>query len=113
MAKKKDDNKKEMPSLEILNVDNVEYKTTLTKKFRNREKYKPVDPKKITAFIPGTIVGILTKKGKKVTTDDKLLELEAMKMVNIVTASIDGKIKKIHVKKGELVTKNQLLIELE
>ena len=113
MAKKKDDNILDMPPLETLNVDNVEYRTTLTKKYRNREKYKPNDPKMILAFIPGTIVDIFVKKGKKVVEDDKLMDLEAMKMINKVAAPMDGKVKKVYVKKGELVSKNQLLLELE
>ena len=111
--KKKEDSKKDISSMEFLIVDNVKYKTTLTKKFRERVKYQPDDPKKILAFIPGTIVSILTKKGKKIVPEDKLIELEAMKMVNVVTSSIDGVVKKIYVKEGDLVTKNQLLLELE
>ncbi len=113
MAKSKDDNIKEETPMEVLNIDNIEYKTTLTKKFREREKYQPHDPKKILAFIPGTIVEIFVKKDKKVEAGDKLMALEAMKMVNEVVAPIDGKVKKIYIKKGALVAKNQLLLELE
>ena len=113
MAKKTNNKKMVDPKYVILKVDDVEYKTTLTKKFRDRVKYKPNDPKKILAFIPGTIVEVFTRKGKKVSEMDKLLSLEAMKMVNEVTSPMDGVVKKVHVKKGDIVTKNQLLIELE
>lgn len=114
MAKSLDNNIKEETSpMEVLNIDNIEYKTTLTKKFREREKYQPQDPRKILAFIPGTIVEIFVKKGKKVEAGDKLMALEAMKMVNEVAAPVDGKVKKIYIKKGILVAKNQLLLELE
>jgi len=113
MAKSKNDNTKEGAPMEVLNIDNVEYRTTLTKKYRNREKYQPLDPKKILAFIPGTIVDVFVRKGKKVAEGDKLMNLEAMKMVNEVAASFNGKVKKVYVKKGDLVAKNQLLIELE
>jgi len=114
MAKSLDNNIKEETSpMEVLNIDNIEYKTTLTKKFREREKYQPQDPRKILAFIPGTIVEIFVKKGKKVEAGDKLMALEAMKMVNEVVAPVDGKVKKIYIKKGILVAKNQLLLELE
>jgi len=113
MAKSKNDNTKEGAPMEVLNIDNVEYRTTLTKKYRNREKYQPLDPKKILAFIPGTIVDVFVRKGKKVAEGDKLMNLEAMKMVNEVAAPFDGKVKKVYVKKGDLVSKNQLLLELE
>ena len=113
MAKSKDENTREEASMEVLNIDNVEYRTTLTKKYRDRVKYQPLDPKKIVAFIPGTIVDVFVKKGKKVAEGDKLMNLEAMKMVNEVAAPFDGKVKKVYVKKGDLVSKNQLLIELE
>ncbi len=113
MAKRTNNKKTAEPKYDILKVDDVEYKTTLTKKFRNRVMYQPNDPKKILAFIPGTIVEVFTKKGKKVSEMDKLLSLEAMKMVNEVTSPMDGVVKKVYVKKGEIVTKNQLLIELE
>jgi biotin carboxyl carrier protein len=113
MAKKENNKKVASPKYVILKVDDVGYKTTLTRKFRDRVKYQPKDPKKILAFIPGTIVEVFTKKGKKVTEMDKLLSLEAMKMVNEVVAPMDGVVKKVYVKKGDIVTKNQLLIELE
>ena len=113
MAKKRDVNSIDEYQLEVLKVDNVEYKTLLTNKYKDRVKYQPNNPKKITAFIPGTIVGIFVKKGKKIVYNDKLIALEAMKMVNEVHAPMDGIIKKIYVKNGDIVSKNQLLIELE
>ncbi|RLD86563.1 MAG: acetyl-CoA carboxylase biotin carboxyl carrier protein subunit [Bacteroidetes bacterium] len=99
--------------MEILKVDDVAYTTLLTKKFRERKKYEPNDPKKVTAFIPGTIVGVSIKKGSKVNANDKLIALEAMKMVNQVATPMDGVVKKVYVKVGDIVAKNQLLLELE
>ena len=114
MAKKKDEKKERIsPPMEVLKVDDVAYITLLTKKFRARKKYEPNDPKKVVAFIPGTIVGISIKKGSKVSANDKLIALEAMKMVNQVAAPMDGVVKKVHVKVGDIVAKNQLLLELE
>ena len=113
MAKKRDVNSIDEYQFQVLKVDNVEYKTLLTKKYKDRVKYQPDNPKKITAFIPGTIVGIFVKKGKKVEYNDKLVALEAMKMVNEVHAPMGGTIKKVYVKKGDIVSKNQLLIEME
>lgn len=113
MAKKKDENMEVTSPMEILKIDDVAYSTRLTKKFRERKKYQPNDPKKVIAFIPGTIAAIFVKKGSKVVYHDKMLGLEAMKMINEVLAPMDGIVKKIHVKKGDIVSKNQLLLELE
>ncbi len=94
-------------------VERAEYKTILTEKFKNRKKYVEVNPKLITAFIPGTIVDIFVKKGSKVKEGDDLLVLEAMKMRNVLKAPFDGKIKAVKVKKNDMVAKEQLLLEFE
>jgi pyruvate carboxylase subunit B len=96
-----------------LNIDGVKYKTYLSKKFKSRKKYEDKNPNKILAFIPGTIVDIMIKKGKKVNEGDVLLILEAMKMRNTVVAPHDGTVKRLSVKAGDIVAKNQLMIELE
>jgi len=96
-----------------LNVDGVKYKTYLSEKFKTRKKYEDKDPNKILAFIPGTIVEIMTKKGRKVNEGDILLILEAMKMRNTVVAPHDGAVKRLAVKVGQIVAKNQLMIEME
>lgn len=94
-------------------IDNVKYKTRLTKKYMARKTYATNDPGKIFSFIPGTILNITAKEGDKVKKGTHLLELEAMKMANNIIAPIDGTIKKIFVKKGDLVPKNFLLVEIE
>lgn len=88
-----------------------EYPTLLTKKYVQRKPYEPVNQKKITAFIPGTVKKIFVKEGDKVKAGDKILILEAMKMDNEIITPIKGKVKKIYVKQGEMVTKNHLLAE--
>ncbi|RLD39098.1 MAG: acetyl-CoA carboxylase biotin carboxyl carrier protein subunit [Bacteroidetes bacterium] len=95
-----------------LNVDGVKYRTLLTKSFKSRKKYEEKDPNKILAVIPGTIVEILTKKGKKVNEGEVLLILEAMKMRNAVVAPHDGTVAKILVKESDIVTKGKLIIEM-
>lgn len=97
----------------IFELDGVEYKTLLSKKFRNRKKYVKWDPKLIHAVIPGTIIKVLIRRGRKVETGDNLLMIEAMKMQSYIQAHTDGKIKKIHVKKGQMVSKGFLMIEME
>lgn len=94
-------------------VDGDKYRTRLSKKYTLRKPYEPVDPKKITAFIPGTIRKVLINEGKKVNKGDELLILEAMKMNNTMLAPMEGVISKVLVKPGQIVSKKQLLIEYE
>ncbi len=96
-----------------IDIDGVKYETLLTDKFQQRKNYVENDPKLMTAFIPGTIVDVYVKKGKKVKEGETLLILEAMKMRNQLQAPFDATIKKVLVKVNDLVSKNQLMIELE
>ncbi|MEI7500480.1 MAG: biotin/lipoyl-containing protein [Bacteroidota bacterium] len=93
--------------------EEIVYRTTLTKKFANRTQYTPPDPRKVVAFIPGTIIKVLVKEGHKVKKGDTLLVLKAMKMDNHLLASINGTVKKVFVKQGEIVQKQYLLVELK
>ncbi len=95
---------------QTLIIEDVKYKTRLSKKFLNRKTYEPVNPKKVISFIPGNIKKIYTKKGKKVRAGDKLIDLEAMKMVNTIFAHENHVIEEIYVKEGEMVPKNKLLM---
>jgi pyruvate carboxylase subunit B len=98
---------------EFLNINYTLYRTRLGKKFVNREKYQPSDPKLMTSFIPGTILEILVTEGQHVTRGEEVLVLDAMKMQNRLRSSADGTIKTIHVAKGDKVSKGSLLIEYE
>lgn len=92
-------------------IEDVKYKTRLTKKFANRKNYEPKDPKKVVSFIPGTIKKIYVSKGKKVKMGDKLLDVEAMKMINTIFVDTNNTIAEIFVKEGEMVPKNYLLLQ--
>jgi biotin carboxyl carrier protein len=94
-------------------IDNVKYKTKLTNKYLSRKPYEPVDPKIVTAIIPGTIRKVSIKDGSKVKRGDILLELEAMKMLNNIRADMDGVIFKVLVKTGELVSRKQILFQFK
>lgn len=96
-----------------LAIDDVSYKTKLTRKFLMRKPYEPIDPKKIIAFIPGTIIEIKVKVGQTVKKGDLLLIVEAMKMYNDIRAPFNGKIKKIHITLGQQVPKTELYMEFE
>jgi biotin carboxyl carrier protein len=99
--------------LNFLNIDTSLYKTRISKKFQNRKKYEPQDPKMILSFIPGTVLDIMVKEGQTVGKGDDLMILDAMKMQNKLKSAIAGKIEKIHPAKGDKVSKGTLLIELE
>lgn len=94
-------------------VDGVKYKTLLSKKFTDRAMFKEKDPGMVKAFIPGTILKVRAKKGKRVKEGDLLLILEAMKMRNVVAAPVDGVIRKVHVKLGDKVSKNRVMVEID
>jgi pyruvate carboxylase len=99
--------------LQSLWVDEVYYKTTYTRKYANRKPYEPPSLKKIKAFIPGTVREVFVKRKAKVSMNDDLMVLEAMKMRNVLKAPIDGVIKAIHVKEGQAVPKDFVLIEFK
>ncbi|MDA3911628.1 MAG: hypothetical protein PF448_09750 [Bacteroidales bacterium] len=69
--------------------------------------------KEVKAIIPGTILEILVKKGDKVTHEQPVLILEAMKMNNRIQAEYVGKVGKIYVKVGDKVPKNFVMMEIE
>ena len=106
-------NETKKPSYKSLLIEDIKYRTLLTKKYREKKPFTRKDVKKVFAFIPGTILKIHVKKNKRVNEGDKLLVLEAMKMRNDITSPIDGTIKDIYVKEGARVTKEELLIEFK
>ena len=67
----------------------------------------------VLAPMPGKIIDVLVSVGDKVSEDDELLILEAMKMENPVYATADGVVKEIKVKKDDTVDSEQLLIIIE
>jgi biotin carboxyl carrier protein len=48
-----------------------------------------------------------------VAENDRLLVLEAMKMMNMITASAGGVVKKINVKPGDKVANGTVLLEID
>lgn len=94
-------------------IDNVKYKTLLTKKFLERKSFKPTNIKELFSVIPGTVLKLAVKEGSSVHKGDLLMVLEAMKMENQILAPISGTIKNIHISEGEVVPKSKLLLEFE
>ena len=67
----------------------------------------------VTSSMPGTIVDILVKAGKKVKAGDPGLVIEAMKMENEVPAPVSGTVKTVNVAKGDSVNPDEALVEIE
>lgn len=94
-------------------VHGTKYKTLFTNKYENRNKWKKPNEKLITSFIPGTINEVFVRNGEKVTKDQPLLVLEAMKMENTIFAPNSGTVKLVQVKPLDRVPKGFLMIEFE
>jgi biotin carboxyl carrier protein len=111
--KKPMDNKTDLPELKKLEVQGNTYYTTLTKKFENRKKWSKPDEKKVISYIPGTVKQVFVREGDHVRAADKLLIIEAMKMMNTIYSPIEGEIKTISVSEGDCIPKGSLLIEFK
>ena len=101
------------PELKKLVVNGNTYFTTLTRKYENRKKWIKPDEKKVISFIPGTVRQMLVKDGDHVKASEKLLVLEAMKMMNTIYSPMEGVIKSVSVKTGDRIPKGTVLIEFK
>jgi 3-methylcrotonyl-CoA carboxylase alpha subunit len=68
---------------------------------------------KISAPMPGKIIKVLVKSGDKITADQPLLIMEAMKMEHTIRASKDGSVLEVSCEKDDFVTDGQVLVELD
>ncbi len=102
-----------MENCKELEIGGIVYKTKLTRKFENRNKWERPNPKHILSFIPGTIVKVFVKEGERVKAGKSLMILEAMKMKNQILMPFDGVIKKLHVSENEKVPNKYLMLEIE
>jgi len=70
------------------------------------------DPKEIGAPLQGMLSTILVKKGEKVSKNQPLFIIEAMKMETTITAVEDTTIKQLVLKSGVMVNSEDLIIKL-
>ncbi|WP_439130939.1 pyruvate carboxylase [Polaribacter sp.] len=70
------------------------------------------DASQIGAPLQGLLSTILVKNGDKITKNQPLFIIEAMKMETTITANNDATIKKIVLKEGTMVNSDDLVIEL-
>ena len=79
----------------------------------SRLKGDPTSPLEACAPMPGMVTEVAVSAGQEVKAGDKLIILEAMKMLTTVSANADGIIKEVLVKKGDRVDSDDLLVRLE
>ena len=103
----------EASELKKLVIQGDTYLTRYTKKYQQRKSWSKPDPKKVVSFIPGTIRQVHVRAGDTVAATDKLLVLEAMKMMNSIYSPINGRIRSVTVKEGDRIPKGTVMIEFE
>ena len=101
------------PELQKIVIKGDTYYTNFNRKYLNRQKWIKPDVKKVISFIPGTIRQVHVVAGDQVKAGDKLLVLEAMKMMNSIYAPLTGTIKTVLVKEGDRLSKGKVMIEFE
>lgn len=89
------------------------YKTTFTRKFRERKIWEKPDANELRSILPGSIASVLVKPGDTVKKGTKLMIYEAMKMKNIIAAPFDAVIESVEVKTGDTLPKDALLVRLK
>jgi len=94
-------------------VDQVPYMTLTTKKYENRKKWQPSNPKEICSIIPGSVIDVFVKPGQKVKSGEVLLILDSMKMHTKIEMPYDGVIKAVNLAKGDRIPKNAVLITIK
>lgn len=71
------------------------------------------DDKAIKSPLAGNVVRVNVEAGQKVSVDETVIVLEAMKMETAVTCPVEATVKTVHVAVGEAVKQGQVLIEFE
>lgn len=79
---------------------------------RKISKSSPSSDHQIFAPLPGLILQILVEEGEKISSNQIVMKMEAMKMENDIKSERDGIVEKIHVKQGDAVLENTVLISL-
>ena len=77
-----------------------------------RPKGEPENPAHACAPMPGMVTEVAVSIGQQVKAGDKLVILEAMKMLTTVSAGADGVVSEVLVKKGDQVDSDDLLVIL-
>lgn len=76
-------------------------------------KADPQNPNEIGAPLQGSLSTIFVKKGEKVTKNQPLFVVEAMKMETTITATHDGKVVDLPLKAGTMIDADDLIVVVE
>lgn len=76
-------------------------------------KGEPGNPKHIIAPLPGMVSEVAVKPGEEVKEGDKLVVLEAMKMLTTVSAPENGVVGEVLLKKGQSADTGDLVVSLQ
>jgi biotin carboxyl carrier protein len=87
--------------------ENIKEVTQAAPKKQTATEGEPID-----APMPGTILNIAVKVGDKVSKNQLILVLEAMKMENEIVSPRDGIITAINVTKGQIVNPGENLVKI-
>lgn len=76
-------------------------------------KADPQNPNEIGAPLQGSLSTIFVKKGEKVTKNQPLFVVEAMKMETTITATHDGKVADLPLTAGTMIDADDLIVVVE
>lgn len=71
------------------------------------------DGTSVKSPLPGTVLNVFVHPGDKVSSGQRMLVLEAMKMENNINAPKDGTVKTVRVQQGDAVMEGDVLIVIE
>jgi acetyl/propionyl-CoA carboxylase alpha subunit len=78
-----------------------------------KKKHLIEDPAKIFAPMPGKIIKVLCEEGDKVSKDQTLVVMEAMKMEYSLKIHANGTVRKLNAKAGAQAALGDLLVDVE
>ena len=73
----------------------------------------PLVETRLKAPMPGMVIDIRVEPGARVTKDQPLIVIEAMKMENIIKAKGEAVVKSVLAAKGKSIEKGDILLEFE
>ena len=96
-----------------LTIDGTRYRTQLTEKFKNRDKWDNPHKGMIYSEFPGTVVKVDVEEGDEVAKGDRLYIYDAMKMKNRAYSPVGGTIKEVRIQQDDIIRKGDLLFVIE
>jgi pyruvate carboxylase len=85
----------------------------LAREVARRPKAAPGNPCQLGAPMPGAVTEVAVAPGQQLIAGEKVVVLEAMKMLTTVSAPADAIVREVHVKRGDTVETDDLLVEFE